>query len=82
MVEKKNPGQVSAYLDAWTLAQIQKIALEEDRSVSWLIAFAAKKFCVDRGGVTVLLEPPAKKARQVDIEEQIAASKKKTAKHK
>jgi hypothetical protein len=46
----KNPGQVSAYLDAWTLAQVQAYAKAEDRSVSWVMGFALKQFFVDRQG--------------------------------
>jgi hypothetical protein len=47
MVEK-NPGQVSAYLDEWTLKQIKAYADAEDRSVSWVVGFAVKQFFVAR----------------------------------
>jgi hypothetical protein len=48
MTESKNPGQVSAYLDEWTLKQIQGYAKSEDRSVSWVVGFAVKQFFVSR----------------------------------
>jgi hypothetical protein len=44
----KNPGQVSAYLDDWTLGQVQAYAKSEDRSVSWVIGFAVKQFMTTR----------------------------------
>jgi hypothetical protein len=73
----KNPGQVSAYLDEWTLAQIQAYAKSEDRSVSWVVGFAVKQFFV------ALQDKPV--SRQVDLEDAIRASKRgtsKPAKHK
>jgi hypothetical protein len=76
MNESKNPGQVSAYLDEWTLAQVQAYVKAEDRSVSWVVSFALKQFFVARG-------KPA--SRQLDITDAIAAAVKrgpKVAKHK
>jgi predicted transcriptional regulator len=79
MNETKNPGQVSAYLDEWTLAQVQAYAKDEDRSVSWVVSFALKQFFVARQA-----GKPA--TRQVDLEDAIAAAVKrgplKSAKHK
>jgi predicted transcriptional regulator len=67
MNEAKNPGQVSAYLDEWTLAQVQAYAKAEDRSVSWVVSFALKQFFVARQA-----GKPA--TRQFDLEEAIAAA--------
>jgi hypothetical protein len=67
MSESKNPGQVSTYLDPWTLAQVQAYAKAEDRSVSWTVSFALKQFFVARQA-----GKPA--TRQVDLEEAIAAA--------
>jgi hypothetical protein len=46
MAEKKNPGQVSAYLDDWTLGQVHAYAKANDRSISWVVGFAVKQFFV------------------------------------
>ena len=74
----KNPGQVSAYLDEWTLAQIRAYAESEDRSVSWVVGFAVKQFFV-------ALQAKPGVSRQVDLEDAIRASKRgtsKSARHK
>jgi len=71
--------QVSAYLDASVFKLLEKVAKEEDRSVSWLVGLAVKQLIASRKSAPTI--PGA--MRQVDIEEAIAgASKKKTAKHK
>lgn len=79
MSDSKNPGQVSAYLDEWTLKQIKAYADAEDRSVSWVVGFAVKQFFVSRQGKPDL-------SRQVHLEDAIAAVVKrgpvKPAKHK
>jgi hypothetical protein len=76
---EKNPGQVTAYLDDWTLAQIKSYAKSQDRSVSWVLGFAAKQFFVGRQG-----KPGV--SGQVDIEDAIVAAVKrgpvKPSKHK
>jgi predicted transcriptional regulator len=75
---EKNAGQVSAYLDEWTLAQLKTYAEAEDRSISWVVGFAVKQFFVARQA-----GKPA--TRQIDLEEAIAATKRtpvKSAKHK
>jgi hypothetical protein len=96
MTESKNPGQVSAYLDEWTLKQIQAYAKSEDRSVSWVVGFAVKQFFVARqanpldASAAVKRDPRPDYAkltgRQVDLEDAIVAAVKrgpsKVAKHK
>ena len=86
MSDAKNPGQVSAYLDEWTLKQIKAYADAEDRSVSWVVGFAVKQFFValqgkpdlSRAAGAALKRDPtpdyAKLAgRQVHLEDAIAA---------
>jgi hypothetical protein len=68
MIEKKNPSQVSAYIDEWTMAQIKDYATREDRSVSWIVGFAVKQFFVAQ-------QKPTKSTSQIDIEDAIAATK-------
>jgi hypothetical protein len=81
MVEKKNPGQVSAYFDEWTLAQIKAYSEVHDRSVSWVVGFAVKQFFVAHQSKPAV-------SRQVHIEDAIAAAVKRgpvksnSAKHK
>jgi predicted transcriptional regulator len=83
---KKNPGQVSAYLDANVLSMLEKIAIEEDRSVSWLVGFAVKQLIADRVEKQQPFRDGAAKHRQVDLEDAIVAAVKrgplKSAKHK
>jgi predicted transcriptional regulator len=80
MTESKNPGQVSAYLDEWTLKQIQAYAKSQDRSVSWVVGFAVKQFFVAH-------QDKRSAVGQVHLEDAIAAAVKrgpvpKVAKHK
>jgi predicted transcriptional regulator len=81
---KKNPGQVSAYLDANVLSMLEKIAADEDRSVSWLVGFAVKQLISQRVARSGITAPGA--GRQVDLEDAIVAAVKrgpvKASKHK
>jgi predicted transcriptional regulator len=81
MSDSKNPGQVSVYLDEWTLKQAQAYAKSEDRSVSWVVGFALKQFFVARQA-----QAQVKPDRQLDITDAIAAAVKrgpvKPARHK
>jgi predicted transcriptional regulator len=83
---KKNPGQVSAYLDANVLSMLEKIAADEDRSVSWLVGFAVKQLIADRVEKQQPFRDGAAKHRQVDLEDAIVAAVKrgpiKASKHK
>jgi predicted transcriptional regulator len=87
---EKNPGQISAYLDAWSLAKVKEMAEKEDRSVSWVVGFAVKQFFSGPEAVHVARESQAiadaRHGRQVHLEDAIAAAVKrgpvKAAKHK
>lgn len=80
MNDAKNPGQVSGYLDDWTLAQLRAYAKSEDRSVSWVVGYALKQFFVANKA------SPSVSGVQVDIEDAIASTVKRvprsSAKHK
>lgn len=83
---KKNPNQVSAYLDEWTMSQVQAYATKNDRSISWVVGFAMKQFFVAAGDAREPFRDGAAKHGQMDIETAIAAAVKcgpvKAAKHK
>lgn len=79
METKKNPGQVSAYLDENILAQLKAMALAEDRSISYLVERAVRRMVIGpvqtiSNNTTAQTEGDLKRAaaRQVDIEEAIA----------
>jgi predicted transcriptional regulator len=90
MEVKKNPGQVSAYLDENILAQLKAMAVAEDRSISYLVERAVRRMVIGpvqtlSNNTTAQTEGDLKRAgRQVDLEEAIASSKKRVApaKHK
>jgi hypothetical protein len=74
-------------MDEWTEKQARKFCEENERSMSWFLGYAAK--CYFASAVAKEPRPATARAvedaRQIHLEDAIAASKKaasKTAKHK
>ena len=68
----KNPGQVSAYLAADVLAAMKRLAVKQDRSLSWLVAYACMQLAADQGELSSSAQQ--RQVRQVDLEDAIAAA--------
>lgn len=74
-------GTVSAHVDAEVMAKLKQIAVEEDRSVSWLVGQAVKLLIEDRQKPPHLRGPKIQAyastngvppGRQVHLEDAIA----------
>ncbi len=81
----KNPGQVTAYLRPAVLDALKRLALKQQRSVSWLVSHAVVQLVSELGEYS-LKQQREDGPRQVDLEDAIVAAVKrgpvKSARHK